>query len=172
MPGSCCKRRCLLVEDFAVEGLLLHVGLPSPSVLLVGERNCVAEPAGRITGRGTNTTPTDGVWREAVVQHICTSYASTFFYSSHHERHKKTDTTKRMPTPVTTSQWWIAIMHVRGALYGVSVDGDGSTIQQDCTCGGISSCWHFVRLSRRLGVIPAMCPGMDVLLRNLCCNCT
>lgn len=34
-----------LVEDFAVESLLLHVGLPRPSVLLVGEGNCVSKPA-------------------------------------------------------------------------------------------------------------------------------
>ena len=56
--GMCQRRGCLLIEDFAVEGLLLHVGLPSPSVLLVGERDCVAEPAGRITARGRHrTTP-------------------------------------------------------------------------------------------------------------------
>ncbi len=65
-----------LVQDFAVQSLLLHVGLPRPSVLLVGEGNGVAKPAPGQKRRGEDTEDQERVETAAAAYYGNTLYCT------------------------------------------------------------------------------------------------
>lgn len=72
-----------LVQDFAVQSLLLHVGLPRPSVLLVGEGNGVAKPAPGQKRRGEDTEDQERVETAAAAYYGNTVLHSRAKYRVH-----------------------------------------------------------------------------------------